>query len=131
MQHHPTLNRDEKTVITDQAKGLVDPIMAVLNNASHFHCSYHRMKNILTHCKGGKKTFSGHWLYQKLIGAKTKADVDRIRNEHVPQMSDRVLKYLATVEDDVQYPACRVAKTEHKEVYMYRRTASSSVESMN
>ena len=46
-------------------------------------------------------------------------------------MSDRVLKYLATVEDDVQYPACRVAKTEHKEVYMYMRTASSSVESMN
>jgi hypothetical protein len=26
---------------------------------------------------------------------------------------------------------CRVAKTEHKEVYMYRRTVSSSVESMN
>jgi hypothetical protein len=131
LQHHPTLNRDEKTFITDQAKGLVDSVKALLNNASHFHCSYHRMKNILTHCKGGKKTFSGHWLYQKLIGAKTKADVDRIRNEHVLQMSDRVLKYLATVADDAQYPACRVAKTEHKEVYMYRRTASSSVESMN
>ena len=89
------------------------------------------MKNIQTHCKGGKKTFSGHCLYQKLIGANTKADVERIRRQHVPNMSDKVLKYLATVDDDSQYPACRVEKTEHKEVYMYRRTASSSVESMN
>ena len=55
--HHPELNQDTKTFITDNAKGLVESVKAVMNKAGHFQCSYHRKKNIDTHCKGGKKTY--------------------------------------------------------------------------
>lgn len=45
-------------------------------------------------------------------------------------MSDKALKYLNTLNDNEQYPTARV-DVRNKAVYMYRRSASSSVESMN
>ena len=55
----PTLDNSNKTFITDQAKGLVESVNKVLPAAGHFHCSYHRRKNIEKYCKGGKKAYSG------------------------------------------------------------------------
>ena len=38
-EQHPCLNAFNKTIITDQAKGLVDSVKLVLPAAGHFHCS--------------------------------------------------------------------------------------------
>ena len=43
---HPGLNHTKNTFITDQAKGLIKSVKDVMSNAGHFHCSYHRKKNI-------------------------------------------------------------------------------------
>ncbi len=50
LMHHVGLNHYSKTYITDQVKGLVESVKGVMNEAGHFHCSYHRRKNILTYC---------------------------------------------------------------------------------
>ena len=50
-EQHPCLNDFKKTFITDQAKGLVDSVKNILSAAGHFHCSYHRRKNIEKYCK--------------------------------------------------------------------------------
>jgi hypothetical protein len=76
LQLHPSLNHFTKTFITDQAKGLVESIKKILPEAGHFHCSYLRKKNIQKYLKGGKKTYLGMWLYEKLSGAKTTADIE-------------------------------------------------------
>lgn len=55
---HPRLNQARHTFITDQAKGLLEPVMEVLTKAGHFHCSYHRKKIIEKHVKEGKKIYS-------------------------------------------------------------------------
>ena len=67
-EQHPCLDHSSKTFITDQAKGLVESVKKVLPAAGHFHCSYHRRKNIEKYCKGGKKAYSGSWLYERRIG---------------------------------------------------------------
>jgi hypothetical protein len=59
----------------------VDSVKLVLPTAGHFHCSYHRRKNIEKYCKGGKKMYSGSWLYDRLLGARKKDDIDKIKSE--------------------------------------------------
>jgi hypothetical protein len=131
LTHHVELNHYSKTYITDQAKGLVELVKGVMNEAGHFHCSYQQRNNILTYCKGGTKTYSAAWLYDKLMFAKTKSEIEHIREESAQFMSDKALKYLNSLPDIEQYPAARVEVGRDKDIYMYRRSASSSVESMN
>ena len=131
LTQHVGLNHRTKTYITDQAKGLVESVKGVMKEAGHFHCSYHRRKNILTYCKGGTKPYSATWLYDKLMFAKTKAEIEHIKKESAPFMSDRVLNYVNNLPDDEQYPAARVDVSGNYDIYMYQRSASSSVESMN
>jgi hypothetical protein len=54
----------------------VESIKKILPEAGHFHCSYHRKKNIQKYLKVDKKTYLGMWLYEKLSGAKTTADIE-------------------------------------------------------
>jgi hypothetical protein len=128
-EQHPCLDQFNKTFITDQAKGLVDSVKKVLPAAGHVHCSYHRRKNIEKYCKGGKKAYSGSWLYDKLLGARTKDEVEKIKRETAQSMSDKTLNYINSLEDHEQYPGARCSQAEN--IYMYGRSASSSVESMN
>ena len=128
-EQHPCLDQFNKTFITDQAKGLVDSVKKVLPAAGHFHCSYHRRKNIEKYCKGGKKAYSGSWLYDKLLGARTKDEVEKIKRETAQSMSNKTLNYINSLEDHEQYPGARCSQAEN--IYMYGRSASSSVESMN
>jgi hypothetical protein len=44
---HASLDDYKNTLITNQAKGLVELIYQVLSAVGHFHCSYHRRQNIL------------------------------------------------------------------------------------
>jgi hypothetical protein len=63
--------------------------------------------------------------------AKTKAEIEHIREESAQFMSDKVLKYVNSLPDIEQYPAARVEVPSDKDIYMYRRAALSSVESIN
>lgn len=126
---HPTLNHFSKTFITDQAKGLVESVKEILPEAGHFHCSYHRKKNIDKYLKGGSQMYSGKWLYEKLMRAKTRPEIEHIKEESAPYMSQKALNYLNSIEDTEQYPAARCA-VQHG-IYMYQRSSSSAVESMN
>ena len=131
-EQHPCLNSWNKTFITDQAKGLVESIKKELPEAGHFHCSYHRRKNILKYCKGGQKIYSGCWLYDKLLGAKTTKDIEKIKLEAAPNVTDRVNKYInESINDHEQFPGARCHQYNDRHIYMYGRTASSSVEAMN
>lgn len=129
-EQHPCLDHSSKTFITDQAKGLVESVKKVLPAAGHFHCSYHRRKNIEKYCKGGKKAYSGSWLYDKLLNARTKEEVERTKMTCATSMSDKTLKYINSLQDEEQFPGARCSQ-DPENVFMYGRTASSSVESMN
>jgi hypothetical protein len=126
---HPSLNHFTKTFITDQAKGLVESIKKILPEAGHFHCSHHRKKNIQKYLKGGKKTYLGMWLYEKLSG-KTTADIEQIKEESAPFMSNKALNYLNFLEDCEQYPGAQCSQ-DPDNIFMYWCSASSAVESMN
>jgi hypothetical protein len=108
----------------------VESIKKILPEAGHFHCSYHRKKNIQKYLKGGKKTYLGMWLYEKLIGAKTTADIERIKADSAPFMSNKALNYLNSLEDCEQYPGARCSQ-DPDNIVVYRHSASSAVESMN
>ena len=43
---HPSLDLEDTTIITDQAKGLKEALAEVLPGAGHFLCSFHRLQNI-------------------------------------------------------------------------------------
>jgi hypothetical protein len=60
--------------------------------------------------------------------AKTRAELEHISAQF---MSDKALKYLTSLSDNEQYPAARVDVGRDKDIYMYRRSVSLSVESMN
>jgi hypothetical protein len=94
----------EEHIITDQAKGLVDSVKAVLPQAGHFHCSYHRGKNIEKYCKGGKKVKSAWWYYNKLLGARRARDVEQIQMECANKVSQKALNYVNALNNHEQYP---------------------------
>ncbi len=100
-------------MITDQAKGQVESMRGILPDVGHFHCSYHKQKNIDKYLKGGKKGYSGNWLYEKLMGAKT----HHIKEDSAQFMSNKALKYLNSIEDLEHYPAarCNVSGLPHQE----------------
>ncbi len=64
---HPQLNATEKTIITDQNAGCIAAVTKYLPLATHFYCSWHQKGNILKKCIGGKKKFSGWWLFHNLV----------------------------------------------------------------
>jgi hypothetical protein len=129
---HPCLDDETITIITDQAKGLIESIREVLPNAVHFHCSYHRRQNITKYVRGGNVKYSALWLFNKLVKARSKREIDQIKHLHAPFMDNKALKYLNTLPDEQQYPGARCdVGAGHPKVFMNMHEASSSVESMN
>ena len=128
-QWHPTFNKCQTTLISDQAKGLIDSIEEVMNLVGHFFCSYHRRQNIRTKVRGGSGPYSCMWMYNKLMRANNVEELNEIKHQHSSHMSDKALRYLNTINDHQQYPCARVSMGE--DICMYQRSASSSVESMN
>ncbi len=63
--------------------------------------------------------------------AKTRTELEHIREESTQFLSDKALKYLNSLPDNEQDPTARVDVGRDKDIYMYRRSAFSSVESMN
>ncbi len=129
---HPGLDNETVTIITDQAKGLIESIHEELPNAGHFHSSYHQRQNITKIVRGGNVKYSCLWLFNKLVKASSKREIEHIKLTHAPHMDIKVLKYLNTLEDDQQYPGARCDHDPGEtKGYMYLHEASLSVESMN
>jgi len=57
-----SMDYHKNTLITNQAKGLVESIHKVLPAVDHFHCSYHKRQNIMKVFKGGNHLNSCLWL---------------------------------------------------------------------
>ena len=129
---HPRLDMTDVTIVSDQDKGLFSAIAEVVPQAVNFHCSYHRSQNILKMCGGGKsgtKVYSALWVFNRLLQCRTVQQITNVKDKYFPMMHNKDLQYLNSVPDQNQYPAARCAMTPG--VYMYHRTSSAAVESMN
>ena len=128
---HPCINREQVTVVTDQDKGQMNAIAHVMDKAGHFHCSWHWRQNIIKKCGGGscKTPYSALWMYNKLLNCRSYEQIEALKEEHMPKMHNSDLNYLNKLTDTSQYPAARCAMGNG--IYMYHRTSSAAVESMN
>ena len=130
-QIHPTIDRPEVTIVSDQDKGSRVAVREVLPNAHHFHCSWHRRQNITKAFgnKDGKVEGTANWMFNLLSNCKTRREINMQSEKHLPSLSADEQRFLLKLADNAQYPAARCAMGPN--VYMYGRTASSGVESMN
>jgi hypothetical protein len=128
---HPCLNSPEITILTDQDKGSIAAVEQEIPSAAQFHCSFHRRQNIIKNLGGGKGVTPNTplWLYNLLCGCHSVAQLEAAKAKHYPNMHPTSLRYLVKLADERQYPAARCNMGEN--ICMYRKSASSGVESMN
>jgi len=131
VKEHPCLNESDVTIVTDQDKGLETAIADVVSNAINFHCSYHRSTNIIKMCgaKSGNRVYSALYVYNKLLKCRSVDQIQREKDKNFPFMHTGDLRYLTSLKDHAQYPAARCHLSAG--TYMYHRTSSAGVESMN
>jgi len=96
---HPSLEDYNNTLITDQAKGLIESIKLVLA-VGHFHCSYHRRQNILKVVKGGNQPNFCLWLYNKCMKAKNAVQLQQIKLDNAVNVNDKALKCLNSIPNN-------------------------------
>jgi hypothetical protein len=128
---HPCVNAPAKTIMTDQDKGVIASILAILPEAAQFHCSFHRIQNINKKCGGGTGAtpLSALWMYKKLSSCNSVAHLEQVKATYYEEMHPTDRHYLTKLPDQVQYPAARCAMGDN--ICMYSKSASSGVESMN
>jgi hypothetical protein len=126
---HPSLNRPQVTIITDQCKGSIAAIKEYAPNAYNFHCSYHRLKNVLLKCRGGDGKNSPHWVFRKLLACNNMAALDYQKERQKDCLVDAVWGYFNKLPEAAQFPAARCAMG--ADIFLHDHEASSGVESMN
>jgi len=106
VQMHPSINRADVTIVTDQDKGSMGAIEEILPAAGHFFCSWHRRKNKIKQCGGssGRVPYSALWVHNKLIECRSVDHFNKLHNRYFPLMDRRDLQYLNNIEDHAQYP---------------------------
>jgi hypothetical protein len=126
---HPSMNRADITVITDQDKGSTGAIKQILPSVGHFFCSWHRRKNIIINRGGasGCIPYSTLWMYNKLSECRSVEQFDRIPDKYFPLMENKDLQYLNNVPDEAQYAVKRCAQG----AFMFHPTTSQGSEAMN
>ena len=67
--------------------------------------------------------------YNKLVHCRSSEQIDFLKEQHIPKMHNLDINYLNKLTDTSQYPAARCAMGDS--IYMYHRTSSAAVESMN
>ena len=68
-------------------------------------------------------------MYNKLMKCKNVEQLQYNKDKHFPNMSNKDLNYLNSLDDESQYPAARCAMGHL--VYLYFRSSSGVAESMN
>jgi hypothetical protein len=126
---HPSINRADVTIVTDQDKGSMGAIDEILPAVGHFFCAWHRRKNIIKQCGGssGRVPYSALWVYNKLIEYRSVEHFNKLRDRYFPLMDRRDLQYLNNIDDHAQYPVKRCKQG----AYMYHRQTSQGSETMN
>jgi len=129
IQTHPSINRANVTIVTDQDTGSMGAIEEILPAAGHFFCAWHRRKNIIKQYGGSSSRvpYSALWVYNKLIECRSVEHFNKLRNWYFPLMDRRDLQYLNNIDDHAQYP---VKRCEHG-AYMYHHQMSQGSEVMN
>jgi hypothetical protein len=129
VQTHPSINRANVTIVTDQDKGSMGAIEEILPAVGHFFCAWHRRKNIIKQCGGssGRIPYSALWVYNKLIECRSVEHFNKLRDRYFPLMDRRDLQYINNIEDTAQYPVKRCEQG----AYMYHRQTSQGSEVMN
>ncbi len=126
---HPSINRADITIVTDQDKGSKGAIEEVMQSVGHFFCSWHRRKNIILQCGGssGQIPYSALWVYNKLVECRSVEHFNKLHNQYFPQMNLKDLQYLNSVPNTLQYAVKRCKQG----AYMFHRTMSQGSEVMN
>ena len=102
----------------------------MLPHAFHFHCAWHRLKNIHGQCGGGTKTNKAGWLFNILSKAHTTRELEDLKGKFYDHLNPSHLEYLKKLPDNTQYPAAQCAMAD-KVYIIYHQSAVSSGESMN
>ena len=103
---HPSINRADVTIVTDQDKGSMGAIEEILPAVGHFFCAWHRRKNIIKQCGGssGRVPYSALWVYNKLMEFRSVEHFNKLRDRYFNLMDSRDLRYLNNILDHAQYP---------------------------
>ena len=129
---HPTNNRPQVTLMTDQDKGSIKSVQECIPEAFNFHCSYHRRENINKYCGGGTKKgkpLTALWLFCRLSACNNMQQLKAEEQKYIEQLHPTDRHYLTKVPDEKQYAAACCAM--RNDICMYGRSASSGVEAMN
>ena len=88
---HPTINRPQVTIMTDQDKGSIKAVAQCIPLAFNFHCSYHCRENIIKACGGGqgKKPLTALWLYNKLSDCSNMRQVNVEITKNLDKLHER------------------------------------------
>jgi hypothetical protein len=126
---HPTMNRTDATIVTDQDKGSKGAIAEVMTVCGHFFCAWHRRQNIIKQCGGssGRVPYSAIWVYNKLTECRSVEHFEQLKDRFFPMMNSKDLQYLNNVDDASQYAVKRCEQG----AYMYHHTTSQGSEVMN
>jgi len=137
ISEHPIVNQVTKTVITDQDKGAFTAIRQIVPEAGQIHCAFHRRQNIKKKFGGGEgnSPLTCLWMFNMLVKCSSVSSIRYLKSLYYPQMRPAHTAYLDALRDDQQYPASRCHKSNDNndvpDIYMFGKTASSGVESMN
>ncbi len=126
---HPSFNRADITIVTDQDTGSMGAIEELVLAVGHFFCLWHRHKNIIKQCGGasGRVPYSALWVYNKLVECRSVEHFVKLHDRYFPLMDRRDLQYLNNIPDHVQYPVKRCEQG----AYMYHCQTSQGSEVMN
>jgi hypothetical protein len=102
---HPSINRADITIVTDQDKGSLGAIRELVLAVGHFYCAWHRRKNIIKQCGGssGRVPYSALWVYNKLVECRSCEHFNKLCDRYFPQMNSKDHQYLNSVPDASQY----------------------------
>ena len=132
---HLIVNQPTKTVITNQDKGSLLPIRQIVPEAGLFHCAFHCRQNIKKKFRGGerKTPLTCLWMYNILMNCNLVMTIRFLKSKYLELMKPAHAAYLELLQDNQQIPAACYNKSHDNvpDIYMYRKTASSGVESMN
>ncbi len=132
---HPIVNQPTKTVITDQDKGSLASIRQILPEAGLFHCAFHHRQNIKKKFGGGEGNtpLTCLWMYNILVKCNSVGTIRFLRSNYLGLMKPAHVAYLESLPANQQFPAacCNKLHNNIPDIYMYGKTASSGVESMN
>jgi hypothetical protein len=128
---HPLIDIPQVTIMTDQDKGSIKAVAKCIPSAFNFHCSYHRRENIIKACGGGqgKKPHTALWSYNRLSACSNMQQINAEIEKHLDKLHERDHHYLMKLDKTKQFAAARCAMS--TEIFMYGRSSSSGVESMN